>query len=267
MSDKAVGLLASFKQGVDAHAGGAAPRALIELQTQLKLTIMGFPSLSAAARAPSHTLVQEVSIAREALEYATFLSTKAADTRTFELHIAQVKAYYRDFKTVVPPSPNQHLILGLNLLHLLVENRLAEFHCELELVDEADRTNGLIAYPVMLEEWLMEGSYNKVLSSFKDSPSPYFTQFMQRLVDTVRDEIAECSSSSYDVLSLDSLQRMMMLSSRDELLAYIAAKRPTWRVDAGVVHFMVSDKARVEVPAMALIGNLLSYATELERIV
>ncbi len=105
----------------------------------------------------------------------------------------------------MPPSPNQHLILGLNLLHLLVENRLAEFHCEvccwtgnglgssltgllwqlvalyvlsphplyplfvgggveqLELVDEADRTNGLIAYPVMLEEWLMEGSYNKVL--------------------------------------------------------------------------------------------------------
>jgi hypothetical protein len=43
--------------------------------------------------------------------------------------------------------------------------------------------------------------------------------------------------------------------------------QPTWRVDAGVVHFMVSDKARLEVPAMALIGNLLSYATELERIV
>ena len=38
--------------------------------------------------------------AGEALEYATFLSTKAADTRTFELHIAQVKAYYRDFKCV-----------------------------------------------------------------------------------------------------------------------------------------------------------------------
>ena len=112
----------------------------------------------------------------------------------------------------MPPSPNQHLILGLNLLHLLVENRLAEFHCEvccctgnglrssltgllwqlvalyvlsphplyplfvgggveqLELVDEADRTNGLIAYPVMLEEWLMEGSYNKVLD-VSDTPT------------------------------------------------------------------------------------------------
>ena len=33
-------------------------------------------------------------------------------------------------RTVVPPSANMHLIHGLNLLHLLVENRLAEFHCE-----------------------------------------------------------------------------------------------------------------------------------------
>ena len=33
---------------------------------------------------------------------------------------------------------------------------------QLELIEEVDRTNVLIAYPVMLEEWLMEGSYNKV---------------------------------------------------------------------------------------------------------
>jgi hypothetical protein len=37
MADKAVALLAAFKQGVDAHVGGAAPRALVELQTQLKV--------------------------------------------------------------------------------------------------------------------------------------------------------------------------------------------------------------------------------------
>ena len=43
--------------------------------------------------------------------------------------------------------------------------------------------------------------------------------------------------------------------------------QPTWHVEAGVVHFNTSAKARLEVPAMALVGNLLSYATELERIV
>ena len=45
------------------------------------------------------------------------------------------------------------------------------------------------------------------------------------------------------------------------------ADQPTWHVEAGTVHFMSGAKARMDVPAMALIGNLLSYATELERIV
>jgi hypothetical protein len=33
----AAALLSSFKQGVDSHVAGPAPRALIEIQTQLKV--------------------------------------------------------------------------------------------------------------------------------------------------------------------------------------------------------------------------------------
>ncbi len=44
--------------------------------------------------------VIDCEVSGEALEFATLLSTKAADTKSFELHIAQVKAYYRDFKCV-----------------------------------------------------------------------------------------------------------------------------------------------------------------------
>lgn len=36
--------------------------------------------------------------AGEALEYATILSTLASDSEAFERHVAQVKAYYADFK-------------------------------------------------------------------------------------------------------------------------------------------------------------------------
>jgi hypothetical protein len=43
--------------------------------------------------------------------------------------------------------------------------------------------------------------------------------------------------------------------------------QPEWLVDAGMIHFQPSHKARLEVPAMALVGNMLSYATELDRIV
>lgn len=36
-------------------------------------------------------------------------------------------------------SPNEQLLTGLNLLRLLVHNRTAEFHVELELIPQAVR--------------------------------------------------------------------------------------------------------------------------------
>ncbi len=38
----------------------------------------------------------------------------------------------------------------------------ARAHPQLEHLSDADKANALIAYPILLEEWLMEGSYNKV---------------------------------------------------------------------------------------------------------
>ena len=94
-----------------------------------------------------------------------------------------------------------------------------------------------------------------------------YLPFINKLTDTVRDEIADCSASSYDTLSLDAAQRMMVFGSRDELLAYVQEKQPAWHVEAGVIHFNAAQAARLEVPAMTLIANSLAYATELERIV
>ena len=43
-----------------------------------------------------------------------------------------------------------------------------------------------IAYVVQLEQWLMEGAYNKVLAARQDAPSDLFIPFMHRLASTVR---------------------------------------------------------------------------------
>jgi 26S proteasome regulatory subunit N12 len=51
---------------------------------------------------------------------------------------------------------------GLNLLRLLVQNRIAEFHTELELVGPEAQQAPSVRQPVQLEQWLMEGAYNKV---------------------------------------------------------------------------------------------------------
>lgn len=55
----------------------------------------------------------------------------------------------------------QHVV-GLYLMHLLVENRLAEFHSEVELLAPGDRESTFIAFPLQLETFLMEGNYTKV---------------------------------------------------------------------------------------------------------
>ena len=64
----------------------------------------------------------------------------------------------------------------------------------------------------------MEGSYNKVLSAKQDglyAKEGMF--FMDMLVDTVRDEIAECSEKAYASIKLADLQTLLMLGSEAEL--------------------------------------------------
>lgn len=39
-------------------------------------------------------------------------------------------------RSLLPPSPQEYHLVGLNLLRLLVENRIAEFHTELELIPD-----------------------------------------------------------------------------------------------------------------------------------
>ena len=64
----------------------------------------------------------------------------------------------------------------------------------------------------------MEGSYNKVLSAKQDGQYAKESMFfMDMLVDTVRDEIAECSEKAYASIKLADLQTLLMLGSEAEL--------------------------------------------------
>lgn len=46
--------------------------------------------------------------------------------------------------------------------------------------------NAFIATPVKLEQCLMEGSYNKVVLTEKNIPSPFYTIFIRIMMDAVR---------------------------------------------------------------------------------
>ncbi|KAL1208252.1 26S proteasome non-ATPase regulatory subunit 8 -like protein A [Cardamine amara subsp. amara] len=91
---------------------------------------------------------QELTIAREIYEHAVILSVITEDQDAFERDYILLKPYYVEARNRLPPSPQENLILGLNLLRLLVQNRIAEFHTELKLLSSATLENPCIKHSV-----------------------------------------------------------------------------------------------------------------------
>jgi 26S proteasome regulatory subunit N12 len=109
--------------------------------------------------------MRECILAREVYEYATFLSLEKGDIETFERNFTTVKTYYDEFEGILPPSQKKYTILGLYLLYLLSFNKISEYHTEIELIPIAELNNVFIKVPMSLEQYFVEGSYNKILSS------------------------------------------------------------------------------------------------------
>lgn len=269
---EAVKLFDQFKASF-AKADAASPAGLDTCRQhldKLKVAMLGFSSLPpASVPSPSQAQQQELLLAREILEHGALLAIKMMEIPAFERYVAQLKIYYSDCAATLPASSRQYPILGLNLLRLLAQNRIAEFHTELELIPaEVQATNVYIKYPAQLEQHIMEGSYNKVLSAKQDG---VFSQegmyFMDQLVDTVRDEIAECSAKAYATIAAPDLQSLLMLSSQAELVDFVEQRG--WRIDGSTVSFSAMDEEPTaqKLPSAQLIQQTLSYAKELERIV
>lgn len=89
---------------------------------------------------------QELIVARDVLEIGALYSIETKDNASFERYLAQLKCYYFDYRCVLvdssffnfltfvfysselPESAYKYQLLGLNLLCLLSQNRVSEFH-------------------------------------------------------------------------------------------------------------------------------------------
>ncbi|CAM0875611.1 unnamed protein product [Alopecurus aequalis] len=238
------------------------------LLSQLKVLLTKFPSLPPSFQQTPNA-VEELKIARDIYEHAVVLSVKMEDQDAFERDFCQLKPYYFDTCGIIPPSPEEYPILGLNLLRLLVQNRIAEFHTELELLPAKAQENLCIKHGVELEQSFMEGAYNRVLSARQAMPHETYVYFMDLLAKTVRDEIAGCSERGYDYLSISDAKQMFMFSSDEELQQYITEEHPEWDVKNGLVMFQKTKESQPckEIPSAPVINQTLGYARELEMIV
>lgn len=208
-------------------------------------------------------------IARDTLEIAAQCAIEKGDIPAFERALAQLKPFYFDLEGRIPESPYRYLLLGLNLLCLLSQNRLADFHTELELLSPKDiQNNPYIKHPVSLEQYLMEGSYNKVFLAKGNVPSPLFTFFMDILLHTIRDEIAFCMEKSYRKVSSSEAARMLYLNKAEEL-GQIAQKHG-WQLQKDQSFHFDTNQTKPEnehVPADEIASQMIQYAREMEIII
>ena len=216
------------------------------------------------------TAADELSIARETFELAVLHAVTSGDEAAAERDHAQLRPFYVDCRGSLKDSALEPLITGLNLTRLLVQNRIAEFHVELETVPARVAATAHVAHAAALESDLMEGAYGKILeaSATPDAlPSPEYAAFMASLAATVREEIAACIEKAYASIAPAAAARPMGCAPAD--VAAVAARRG-WRGDgAGGFAFGEEKKApsAKDIPAHELINQTLMYAKELERIV
>eukprot|EP00164_Ancoracysta_twista_P001715 GFYU01002249.1.p1 GENE.GFYU01002249.1~~GFYU01002249.1.p1 ORF type:complete len:267 (-),score=100.14 GFYU01002249.1:225-1025(-) len=260
-------LMSKYKELKQLFDSNSDPQKCLALLNQLKIDLFAFLTPVAT---PTAAQKEEFTVARDVLEMATMLSVRTADMGGLERHFAQLKPFYYDFSTFLDASPRHWSILGLNLMRLLAQNLIAEFHTELELIPLDQFANPYIQFPVELEREIMEGSYHKLVKTTKSLPDPSYSTFMDTLLSTVRNDVAECSAAAYESLDKQSAQSLFMFSNEKDLAAFIADNG--WEMKGSRVYFNadmdVKDSgSKLQIPSLNVIKETLSYAKELERIV
>mmetsp|Transcript_15694 Transcript_15694/g.43280 ORF Transcript_15694/g.43280 Transcript_15694/m.43280 type:complete len:261 (-) Transcript_15694:141-923(-) len=221
--------------------------------------------------------VTELPVAAKGLECGVLLSLMEGDLEAFSRFLSLLLPYYTSTSTASADATSQqrqYLVIGLHLMHLLVEHRLSEFHSVLELLDgEQVSSNSFLSYPVGLERQLMVGLYDEIMST--PIPDPSYQFFVDNyLQQTLRDNIADGMEVSYTALTLEEAAQRMKFESIAELEEYVQEYRDDWILttsDSGVrsISFAPVDTtvSASDIAAQDWIQQSLQYATEMERIV
>lgn len=173
----------------------------------------------------------------------------------------------------MPESSKRNSVIGLYLLYLLSQNKIAEFHVELQSIPSSEHSNVYINVPVSLEQYFVDGNYAKVLAT-KNAPLEAYNFFIEKFIDTVRTEIARSVEVSYKQLPLKDACEIFMLDNVEQLKAFVEKethnhpedRKITWAIDDNYLLF-VTNVEKEAIPAKKMMYQVLEYALELQKIV
>lgn len=145
------------------------------LLSKAKLALLQLNALTPSSSTPTHLLP----LARETYEQGALFAIRARNPEAFTRYVQQLQPFYElPASTLAPNLAERNKVTGLSLLLLLTQGRYAEFHTELESLENREGGGGdvesdrYLGYPIRLERWLMEGSYDRVWKAMKSSEVP-----------------------------------------------------------------------------------------------
>jgi len=210
----------------------------------------------------AHT--KELVLARDIIEMGALYSIASRDIPAFSRYIAQLKSYYFDYQNL-PKSYFRSQLLGLNLLCLLAQNKVSEFHTEIERLDPSEIHDDIyIKHPIQIEQYLMEGNYNKLFLAQSNIPSESYSYFVEILLGTIRAEIGSCLEKAYSTINVTEAQRMLYFKTAKELQSYGA--KHGWEFTRKEIKFP-KDNNSDSIPSKDVTKMMLGYACELEMII
>jgi 26S proteasome regulatory subunit N12 len=154
------------------------------LLSKAKLVLLKLNALIPTTKTPRALLLS----ARELFETGALISIRHKDPEAFTRYVNQLQPFYDLQVEILPGEKSERAkITGLYLLLLLTKGDYAGFHTELEGLEsraghgsdvENDR---YLSYPVKLERWLMEGSYDRVWKAMasREVPSEEYSVFSE----------------------------------------------------------------------------------------
>ncbi|GMM38639.1 proteasome regulatory particle lid subunit [Saccharomycopsis crataegensis] len=259
-------------------------------------------------------------ISRSLLEIGALAAINVSNLKLFEKLIIELKPFY-NLKTeffLNNKSALENKLEALYLLLLLTKGEISQFHIELlslsssingfnsNTVDDMSQIENdkYLNYPIKIERWLMEGSYDKVWDLINNTGSTSadfkeFLSFNNSLTNTLRNEISKCLNVSYDSLPISNAKNLLFFDNERALSSYIknnSGVTTTWKIENGVIFFPkkeeeeeeggdaidvddyyneqgFGDESQFDRPQQKLsinesiIKNVLGYATEMETIV
>ncbi|KAI1809311.1 SAC3/GANP/Nin1/mts3/eIF-3 p25 family-domain-containing protein [Poronia punctata] len=248
-----------------------------KLLSKAKISLLQLKAVTPSSSTPA----SHVSLAREVYEAGALFSIRAKNPEAFTRYVSQLQPFYEladETGTAnTNNNENRNKVTGLYLLLLLTQGRYAEFHSELEALStrapggEGIEHDRYLGYPIKLERWLMEGSYDRVWKAMKsrEVPSPEYGVFSEILTSQIRSEIASSSERAYPSLPLSSTKSLLFLDSEGAVIEF--ARQRGWVIRDGHIYFPASEGAEdgsdTNDISQMVIENALGYARELETIV